>query len=66
MKKVGLLAGNGNLPILFTQAARSMGMEVIVISLVADAQVAILKQVANKVHEISVGQLDEIIRTLKE
>lgn len=66
MKKVGLLAGNGNLPILFTQAARSMGMEVIVISLVEDTQTAILKQVANKVYEISVGQLDTIIRTLKE
>lgn len=66
MKKVGLLAGNGNLPILFTQAARAMGMEVVAISLVSDAQVDALKQVANKVYEVSVGQLDKIITTLKD
>ena len=63
MGKVGLLAGVGNLPVEFLRAARQMGHEVIVISVVPDTAAA-LKTEADAYYEINVAKLDKIIKTL--
>jgi len=65
MARIGLLAGNGNLPVKFTYAAVAQGNEVIAITLTPEAEVDKLKDIATKVYQISAGQLDEIINTLK-
>ena len=64
MKTIGLLAGVGRLPVEFARAARGMGFTVIAIGLVSGIDEELYK-VATKTYPISVGQLQEIITTLK-
>jgi DUF1009 family protein len=64
MKIIGLLAGTGGLPVQFARAARGMGFTVIAIGVVSGVDPE-LDQVANKTYHISVGQLQEILTTLK-
>ncbi|OCL25612.1 hypothetical protein U472_14885 [Orenia metallireducens] len=66
MARIGLLAGNGNLPVEFTYAAKAEGNEVVAIALTPEAEVDKLKSVATKLYQISAGQLNKIINTLKE
>jgi hypothetical protein len=65
MKKVGLLAGVGRLPVEFARAASGMGITVIAVAVVpgVDAELA---QVAAKVHTLSAGELGKLIAFLKE
>lgn len=65
MKTIGLLAGVGRLPVEFARAARGMGFTVIAIGLVPSVDEE-LHKVATKMYSISVGQLQEIITTLKD
>ncbi len=65
MKTIGLLAGVGRLPVEFARAARGMGFTVIAVGLVSGVD-GELNQVADKTYHISVGQLQEIITTLKK
>lgn len=64
MKSIGLLAGVGGLPVQFARAARGMGFSVIAIGVVPGVDPE-LEQVADKTYHISVGQLQEILTTLK-
>ena len=64
MKSIGLLAGVGGLPVQFARAARGMGFSVIAIGVVPGIDPE-LSQVANKTYQIGVGQLQEILTTLK-
>lgn len=64
MKIIGLLAGIGRLPVEFAKAARGMGITVVAIRLLPEADEE-LTAVAAKTHDISVGQLDSIISALK-
>lgn len=64
MKTIGLLAGLGRLPVEFAKAASGMGIQVVAIQLLPEADKE-LQTVAAKTFEISVGQLDTIISTLK-
>lgn len=64
MKKIGLLAGIGRLPVDFARAARGMGFDVIAIGIVPDID-AELKEVAKSYYGIPAGELDKIITTLK-
>ncbi|MCE5286589.1 MAG: UDP-2,3-diacylglucosamine diphosphatase LpxI [Pelosinus sp.] len=64
MKRIGLLAGVGRLPVEFARAAKGMGITVIAIQLLPEVDKE-LQAVAAKSYEISVGQLDKIITTLK-
>lgn len=65
MDKVGLIAGNGNLPIYFAKAAKDKGKEVVAINITTQAPVGELEQIVSQNYEISVGQLDQIINKLK-
>lgn len=64
MKTIGLLAGVGRLPVEFARAVRGMGFTVIAVGVVPGVDVE-LDKVADKTYHISVGQLQEIITTLK-
>lgn len=64
MKTIGLLAGVGRLPVEFARAARGMGFTVIAVGVVPGTDTE-LNQVADRTYHISVGQLQEIINTLK-
>ena len=64
MKTIGLLAGVGGLPSQFARAARGMGFTVIAVGLVPGVDPE-LHNIANKTYDISVGQLDQILTTLK-
>ncbi len=64
MKKIGLLAGVGRLPVEFARAARGMGFGVIAIGLV-DGVDKELASVADKFYSISVAKLGKILSTLK-
>lgn len=64
MKIIGLLAGAGGLPVQFARAARGMGFTVIAIGLVPGVDPE-LNNMANKTYHISVGQLQQILTTLK-
>jgi len=65
MRKIGLLAGVGRLPVEFARAASGMGIAVIAVGVVpgVDAELA---RTAAKMHTIAAGELDKIIATLKE
>ena len=64
MKSIGLLAGVGGLPVQFARAARGMGFSVIAIGVVPGIDPE-LSQAADKIYHIGVGQLQEILTTLK-
>lgn len=64
MKKVGLLAGLGKLPVEFARAARGMGFAVIAIALLPEVDEE-LSTAADATYAINVGELDRIITTLK-
>ena len=64
MKTIGLLAGTGGLPVQFARAARGMGFTVIAVGVVPGVDPE-LTTVAHKTYQISVGQLQEILTTLK-
>lgn len=65
MEKLGLLAGEGRLPVELVRAARQHGYDVYAIGLLpeTDPQVA---ELANDYKQISVAHLDAILNYLKE
>ncbi|MBP2654206.1 MAG: hypothetical protein H6Q73_1775 [Firmicutes bacterium] len=65
MRKVGLLAGVGRLPVEFARAASGMGIAVISVKLVPGVDED-LAAVSAKSYDISVGELERIITALKE
>lgn len=65
MKKIGLLAGAGDLPVACAQAAKGLGIEVVAVSLLDEAHPA-LATVASVHKSINVARLGEVIAFLKE
>jgi hypothetical protein len=65
MDKVGLIAGNGKLPIYFAKAAKNKGREVVAINVTTAAPADELEKIVDHNYEVSVGQLDQIIKELK-
>ncbi|GAB6099449.1 UDP-2,3-diacylglucosamine diphosphatase LpxI [Halanaerocella petrolearia] len=66
MSKIGLIAGDGNLPVLFAQAALAQGSEVVAVTVTPNAKSDKLNALFDQVKQIEVGQLDQIITTLQE
>ena len=65
MERIGLLAGAGKLPVMFANAAMELGYEVYAVALLDETDET-LKDVATNYKKISIGQLDALIRHLKE
>lgn len=62
MKRIGLIAGAGNLPILVAKEAKKRNDEVVVISLVDQDWL----NLTDKVYYLGAGQIEKIIKTLLE
>lgn len=65
MKRIGLLAGVGRLPVEFARAACGMGFTVIAVGVVPGVDPD-LARAATKFYSISVGELGRILSTLKD
>lgn len=65
MKKLGLIAGTGDLPLAVAQEARARGYVVVAVGLEPFADKALASAV-DEVHWISVGKLGSIIEALKK
>lgn len=63
MERVGLLAGIGTLPVEFLQATKSLGYEVVCITVVPGTDPR-LEKLADVYYDINVAKLDKIIKTL--
>lgn len=64
-ERIGLIAGNGRFPLLFAEAARRAGVEVVAVA----HQHETPDEIANLVSQLTwvrVGELGKIIRTLKQ
>ena len=60
MDKIGLIAGNGSFPLLFAQAAKQSGAQVIAIAIKEETDEK-LAEIVDTIHWISVGQLKTLI-----
>ncbi len=65
MKKIGLIAGNGNFPIAFARAAKEKGLQVIAVAHEGETMPE-LAQWVDGIFWIKVGQLGKLIGILKE
>jgi len=63
-EKIGLIAGRGQFPLLFAQAARNQGFQVIAVAHRGETDPA-LASLAARLHWVYVGQLGKIIRIFK-
>ena len=64
MKKIGLIAGVGRLPVEFARAARGMGVHVIGIGVLPEVDPE-LAQVAQSYEYVNIAKLDRIFKLLK-
>ena len=64
MKKIGLIAGVGRLPVEFARAARGMGVHVIGIGVLPEVD-SELAQVTHKFEYINIAKLDRIFKAFK-
>lgn len=65
MKKIGLLAGVGRLPVEFARAARGMGFAVVAIALLPEVDEE-LSRIADVFYSIPVGELERMLTVLKQ
>ena len=63
--RIGLIAGNGNFPLLVLDAARAQGFDVIVAAIKEETPPEIEKHGAAAVHWLSLGELSRLIETFK-
>src|SRR5579859_1652292 len=64
--KLGLIAGNGNFPLLLLDAARAQGAEVVVAAIREETSPLIEQRGAAAVHWMSLGELGKLIDTFKK
>jgi len=65
MNRIGLIAGNGKFPFLILEAARSQGIEMVVVAIREEASPEI-GTLAPTVYWVSLGQLGKLIKTFKQ
>lgn len=64
-RRIGLIAGNGRFPFLVLEAARSMGITVLVVA-ISEETFPEIEQHAQQVVWVGLGQLGKVIRTFKD
>jgi DUF1009 family protein len=64
-EKLGLIAGNGNFPLLLLDAARAQGAEVVVAAIQEETSPEIEQRGAVAVHWMSLGDLSKLIETFQ-
>jgi DUF1009 family protein len=63
--KIGLIGGNGRLPVLFARAAREQGLEVHAIGFTRETDPALTDEVASLTW-IKLAQVDKVVRAFKK
>lgn len=63
--RIGLIAGNGRFPILFAQAARKKGVEVVAIAINEETEKE-LEGYVDKIYWLGVGELEKLLRLLTQ
>lgn len=63
-KNIGLIAGNGNLPIVITKAAKSQGYRVYICAINGEASES-LSNIADNVEWVALGQLSKLAKFFK-
>ncbi len=63
-KEIGLIAGDGDLPILFAKKAQQQGIDVTAIAVTPSTKIGKLADLVKQLYQVNVGQLDKIISTL--
>lgn len=64
MERIGLIAGNGKLPLLFAQEAKKRGVEVIAVAVREETEKN-LENLVDKIFWVRVGELKKLIDTFK-
>src|SRR4030042_6165774 len=64
-EKIGLIAGKGQFPLLFAQAAKNQGFQVIAVAHRGETDPG-LEALVHRLHWVYVGQLGKIIRIFKK
>ncbi len=64
-EKIGLIAGKGQFPLLFAEAAQQQGLEVVTVAHRGETDPGI-ESLSHRCHWIFVGQVGKIIRAFKE
>ena len=64
-ERIGLIAGNGRFPIIFSDNARKMGIQVFAVAHVGETDPELERHV-DRIHWIKIGQLNKLIRAFKE
>ena len=64
-EKIGLIAGKGQFPLLFAEAAKGLGLEVVAVAHQGETDPE-LETLTSECSWISVGQLGKLIRAFKE
>jgi hypothetical protein len=65
MKPIGLIAGNGQFPLLFARSAREQGREVVAVAHEGET-LPELESLVREIHWIKLGQLGKIINIFKK
>ncbi|HEV3038430.1 MAG TPA: UDP-2,3-diacylglucosamine diphosphatase LpxI [Candidatus Angelobacter sp.] len=65
-QKLGLIAGNGDFPLLLLDAARAQGAEVVVAAIREETSPQIEQRGASAVYWLSLGELGKLIDTFKK
>lgn len=66
MKRIGLIAGNLDLPVIWARAAQNEGYKIICTTVTRDARVHRLKEYCERVYTYPKGDIDSLIQTFKE
>lgn len=64
MERIGLIAGNGQLPFLFARAARERGLEVVAVAHRGEADPALASEVASFTW-VRLGQVNRIVKAFR-
>ncbi len=64
MKRLGLIAGNGNFPIMATISAKKQGIEIVAVAFLGETSKELSKYVT-KIHWIRIGELGKLFYILK-
>lgn len=64
MQKIGLIAGNGRLPLIWTENAKKADVKVIAIAFKSETEKK-LQDYADKIYWLSLGQLNKLVEILK-
>lgn len=65
MEKIGLIAGNGSLPIIFAKEAKKMNFDIIAVAIKEEASKD-LEKLVDKIYWISVGDLSKLFDVFKK